>query len=135
MVNVILRLTETVCQWWHKRASNFVWETAQTSRLKQVVEVDQRRTKTTSISKAKVNRMKINKIMKKESWKTKPTFKWNENWKKRYNYKTIEYLQIKGVLHSIKLWMLRTADFLSTQFPSIYSYCNCESKTHFIHKY
>ena len=36
----------------------------------------------------------------------------------RWNYKTTKYLPMKGVMDSIKLRMLRRADYLPTRFPT-----------------
>ena len=36
----------------------------------------------------------------------------------RWNYKTTEYLRMKGVFNSIELRMLKRADYLPTQFPA-----------------
>ena len=51
----------------------------------------------------------------------------------RWNYKTTNYLPMKGVMDSIKLWMLRRADYLPTQFPArngiLMAFCSCKCVT------
>ena len=51
----------------------------------------------------------------------------------RQNYKTTEYLRMKGVFDSIELQMLRRAYYLPTHFPTQYeiltAFCSCERVT------
>ena len=51
----------------------------------------------------------------------------------RWNYKTTEYLSMKGVLGSIQLRMLRRAHYLPTRFPANYeilmAFCSCKRVT------